>query len=344
VRFSRRSLLIGGGALATATVAGGFGDALVLRPKSLAQATFIPVTATPIDRLSVSDPDRTRFGSLLFRSGLELKSSLSGFGGFSALWRSPSGQHLVAVADHAHWLRARVETAEGRLSGLADTVLTPLVLDSGKPLAKSRFFDTESLAVAGRTAFIGAERSQDIIRFDWDRAGIPARGRPIPVPEEIKDLPYNRGLEAMGIAPPRSPLAGALVAIAERDGRGGDTPTKGFILTGRHPGTFHVARSDAYEIADLAFLPDGDLLLLDRRFSLIGGFGIRLRRVAGQAVRPGALVDGAAIFESDASQQIDNMEGLAVHREGRDVVLTLISDDNFSPFQRTLLLEFTLVA
>jgi hypothetical protein len=38
------------------------------------------------------------------------------------------------------------------------------------------------------------------------------------------------------------------------------------------------------------------------------------------------------------------MEGLAVHRSAAgDVVLTLVSDDNFSPVQRTLLLQFTLL-
>lgn len=343
MRLSRRSLLIGGGALATATLASGFTDVLVPRPRPLAQDTAVPVTAVPIDRFSVADPDRTRFGNLLFRSGLELRSPASGFGGFSALWRSADGARLVAVSDNAHWLRARVETSEGRLSGLSDAVLAPLLLETGKPLAKSRFFDTESLAIAGRTAFIGAERSQDVIRFDWEPSGRLARGRPIPVPKEVEELPNNRGLEAMAVAPPRSPLAGSLVAVAERDERGSATPTKGFILTGRHRGTFYVARSDDYEVSDLAFLPAGDLLLLDRRFSLLGGFAIRLRRVAGAAIRPGALVDGSILYESDAAQQIDNMEGLSVHREGLDTVLTLISDSNFSPLQRTILLEFALI-
>ena len=42
--------------------------------------------------------------------------------------------------------------------------------------------------------------------------------------------------------------------------------------------------------------------------------------------------------------QIDNMEGLSVHRDSSGaLVLTLISDDNFSPLQRTLMLQFTLV-
>ena len=41
--------------------------------------------------------------------------------------------------------------------------------------------------------------------------------------------------------------------------------------------------------------------------------------------------------------QIDNMEGLSVHRDAAGaLVLTLISDDNFSLLQRTVLLQFTL--
>jgi hypothetical protein len=37
------------------------------------------------------------------------------------------------------------------------------------------------------------------------------------------------------------------------------------------------------------------------------------------------------------------MEGLSVHRTAAgDVVLTLVSDDNFSPLQRTILLQFKL--
>jgi hypothetical protein len=60
-------------------------------------------------------------------------------------------------------------------------------------------------------------------------------------------------------------------------------------------------------------------------------------------VSPGALVDGPVLFEADLGYAIDNMEGLSVHRTASgETVLTLISDDNFSVLQRTLLLQFTL--
>ena len=61
-------------------------------------------------------------------------------------------------------------------------------------------------------------------------------------------------------------------------------------------------------------------------------------------MKPGALLDGPALIFADLNFQIDNMEGLAVHRAATgELVLTLISDDNFSPIQRNVLLQFTLV-
>jgi hypothetical protein len=60
-------------------------------------------------------------------------------------------------------------------------------------------------------------------------------------------------------------------------------------------------------------------------------------------VQPGALVDGPVLIDVGMSHEIDNMEGLSVHRSPRgEVVLTLISDDNFSVLQRTVLLQFVM--
>lgn len=331
--LTRRNLIIGGGALAAAGVAG---RALAQRPQAFRNATRINVTAQPVSRLSATDPDRTRFGSLFFRSGLDLKSDVSAFGGFSGLWRSAKGQEIVALADNAQVLKARIETSDGRLSGLSDALMSPLLLSDGQLARRSRYYDTESLAISGNAAFVGVERNHAVIRYERDGQGSLVEGVPIPVPKELKDLPSNGGLEALALAPQRSLLAGALVGIAE----GG----KGFILTGPRQGLFEVTGRDGYDATDLAFLDTGDALILERRFSLFGGFGCRLRRIASSAIKAGAHVSGEVIYESEASHQIDNMEGLAVHREGSETVVTMISDNNFnSHLQRTLMLEFSLV-
>ena len=50
------------------------------------------------------------------------------------------------------------------------------------------------------------------------------------------------------------------------------------------------------------------------------------------------------VIEADLAYQIDNMEGLTWHRSTKgEIILTLISDDNFNHFlQRTILLQFAL--
>ncbi|WP_262272501.1 esterase-like activity of phytase family protein [Microvirga yunnanensis] len=332
MRLTRRGFLTGAAA-AAATLAC-TGVAVAQRPQAFRGATAIDVEARPISRLSTTDPDRSRFGALMFRSGIDLRSPVSAFGGFSGLWRSANGREIVALADNAQVLKARIETSDGRLSGLSGPVLSPLILSNGVPLRRSRYYDTESLALAGNAAYVGVERNHAVIRFDRTATGSIVRGVPIPVPKELRDLPSNAGLEAVGVAPPGSPLSGALVGIAE----GGS----GFILTGPRQGAFQIALSDGYSVTDLAFLPDGDAVVLERSFSLFGGFGCRLRRIEAGAVKSGARLDGEILYESEASHQIDNMEGLAVHREGGDIVLSLISDDNFSSLQKTVLLEFAL--
>jgi hypothetical protein len=85
-------------------------------------------------------------------------------------------------------------------------------------------------------------------------------------------------------------------------------------------------------------------LVLERKFSLLSGIGIRIRRIALTSVAPGAVVDGPPIFDADLGHQIDNMEGIDAYvTPDGETVLTMVSDDNFSMLQRTLLLQFTLV-
>ena len=49
------------------------------------------------------------------------------------------------------------------------------------------------------------------------------------------------------------------------------------------------------------------------------------------------------LLDLDLAHEIDNMEGLAIHREAGRTIVTMISDDNYSSLQRTILLEFDLV-
>lgn len=289
------------------------------------------------------NPEKTRFGALTFRGGLVLTGNHPRFGGFSGLWRSENGSDLVAVTDNGFWLTAKARSEGGRIVGLDEAQLAPILGASGRPLHRSRYFDTESLAIADGVAYLGVERTHDVLRFDFGREGVAARARIVAVPREVKRLPNNRGLEAIAVVPAGHPLAGAVVAISERSDAE-DEATLGVILGGRQPGLFKVARHDGYDITDMAFLPGGDIVLLERWYRPLRGVGMRIRRIAGASLKPGALLDGPYLIEADLGQEIDNMEGLCVHRDGAKTVLTLISDDNFSFIQRTVLLEFELAS
>jgi hypothetical protein len=300
----------------------------------------VAITTRPIKAFEPRSPEKTRFGSLTFRGGLVLTGNHPRFGGFSGLWRSPDGRDLVALTDNAFWLTAKARSEGGRVVALEEAELAPMLGASGKPLHRSRYFDTESLAIVDGTAYVGVERTHDVLRFDWGREGVAARAQIVPVPREVKRLPSNKGLEAIAVVPVGHPLAGAVVAIAERSG-GEDEPTLGVIL-GRQPGLFQVIRHDGFDITDMAYLPGGDILLLERWYRPMRGVGMRIRRIAGASLKAGALLDGPYLIEADLGQEIDNMEGLCVHLDQGRTILTLISDDNFSFIQRTILLEFEL--
>ena len=83
--------------------------------------------------------------------------------------------------------------------------------------------------------------------------------------------------------------------------------------------------------------------MLERRFSYSEGIKMRIRRIAAKDLKPGALISGEVLLEANDSLNIDNMEAIAVHRGASgETVLTLISDDNFSALQRTLIMQFAL--
>jgi hypothetical protein len=302
----------------------------------------IDVRATPITHFDNRDNDLRRFGKLEFRGGLELTSPSRDFGGISGLRMEPDGSRFLAVTDAGRWLRGRLVYSGSAPAGIADAEMAPMLGADGKPLAAHGWHDTEAIAEDAGTIYVGIERVHRIVKYDFAKNGFRARGVPVPVPPEFKSFPSNKSIEALAIVPNGLPLAGTLIVITEAalDAAGNN---KAFLLGGPNPGAFSVRRLDNFDITDCALLPGGDLLILERRFSFLRSAS-RIRRIAAGDLRPGATVDASVVFYADFGQQIDNFEGLGLHRAASgETVLTLVSDDNFSPLQRTLLMQFTLM-
>lgn len=301
----------------------------------------IDVQARPLAGFEVRDSSKRQFGPLEFRGGLVLSSSSSRFGGISALKVQADGARFIAATDKAWWLRGRLVYDGTRPAAIADAEMAPMLGSDGRTLAARGWYDTEAIAQDGGTLYVAIERVHQIVRFDYGRDGLRARATPITTPAALRSLPANRGIEALVFVPRGLPLAGTLIAFSER-GLDKAGNIRGFLI-GPKPGTFTVRRIADFDISDAAMLPGGDLLLLERKFSWTGGLWLRLRRVALAEVRPDAVLEGSVLFEVDLGYEIDNMEALSIHRgAGGEIVLTMISDDNFSIIQRTLLLQFTL--
>ncbi len=314
-------------------------------PYRVDEPVSIEVNARPLPSFDIRDRARTRFGSLEYRSGLILTSSFSGFGGLSALRLDARGERFIAVSDQGSWFTGRIVYRGRQMAGLDDVEAAPLLGADGRPITSTRgWYDSESLALDGSFAYVGLERVNQVLRYDFAKGFTRARGEVIALPPAARKLPNNKGLEALVFVPKGLPLAGTLIAFSER-GLDGNGNLIAFLVGGKTTGQFSVRRTENFDISDGVLLPSGDLLILERKFSWIGGVGIRIRRLALSDIAPGAIVDGPAIFNADLGNEIDNMEGIDAHvtAEG-ETVLTMISDDNFSLIQRNLLLQFTLMA
>jgi len=303
----------------------------------------IEIDAAPVESFDTRDASRVRFGQLEFRGGLVLTSSEPSFGGISSLSMEPDGAHFLAVTDQGSWLRGRIVYRDGRPAGIADAEMAPILGADGNPLAARHWFDSESLTFgADGMVYVGIERVEKIVRFDLRRDGLAARGQPIAVPDDFKTFTHNKSLECLAAPPKGAPHAGSLIAVTEHS-LDADGNHRSFVLRGKQFTRFSVQRSDDFDVSDCAIMGT-DLLLLERRIGPLISAAIRIRKMPLAAIKDGAMVDGMVLLQADLGYQIDNMEGLGVHRNAQgETILTLISDDNFSPIQRNLLLQFALV-
>jgi hypothetical protein len=314
----------------------------VAAPRYATGPVRIVIDATPIASFDNRDPSKVRFGDLEFRGGLALESRHPAFGGISGIHMESGGNRFIAITDKGSWLRGRIIYRDGRPAGITDAEMAPVLGPDGRPLADRGWYDTESLAERDGVLYVGVERVEQIVRFDYRRDGLLARGQPISVPADFKTLTYNKSLECVA-APQQGPLAGELIAVSEYslDGAGN---LRSFLIGTNQVTRFSVKRTDEFDVSDCTILPPDDILLLERRFSLVRGIAIRIRRMPLSNLKEGAVVDGHTMIEADLAYQIDNMEGISIHRTTNgETIITIVSDDNFSVLQRNLLLQFAVV-
>ena len=275
-------------------------------------------------------------GPLRPLGGLVLAPDLLGGGGFSGVHLAPD-LTLTLISDRGHWAEARLLLDGLTPIGLHPLRHGPLRDEAGKPIPRGFAADAEALArLPDGTWLVAFERRHRIRAYRH----LDGPGTYVAAPPGLENAPPNGGLESLAVLPD-----GRLFAIAETF-TPPDRPELRHAWLGV-PGRWtplYWQPAPGFHPTDGAILPDGRALVLERRFSLLGGFAARLALTAPDALRSareGAVLHGETILMlDDAPLPSENWEAVAVTRFGDQTLVALISDDNESILQRSLLLLF----
>lgn len=264
---------------------------------------------------------------LHFVAGWKVSSSEPNFGGISALARQAGG--FIALSDAGTLIRFSLNRNNQARATIA-SIPKACGLDAART---SR--DAESL-VRGRAGALW-------IGFEWDNriCAIDGSGVRLARPRAMQGWPITYGAESM------ARLAdGRIFVIAERRSLSRTRIAPGLIFEGdpARPGTrtlgFGYRLLDDYRATDAALLPDGKLLILERRHDRLFSFPGKLKILSSNAVAANTVVAGRTLLQLGPPDLDQNFEAVAVSQAGGRTFVWLMSDDNFLPVQQTMLLLF----
>lgn len=347
--LSVRRVISRRGLLAAGVVAACFATAFAAEKADISNLSphDITVSARSIG-FSGGQPDKREFGRLIFLGGLAISSKSEYFGGYSGIAVDAKGQRFLAISDSGSWLSGEFTYKDGLLAGLSAARVGPIPQKDGTPFTKNRDRDAEAIVALKHGSLDGRyliafERRHRIEEYAFEKGEMrgPVGRRQLPQP--LKGMKSNDGMESTTILR-GGPHAGAMVSFAEKKLTADGRHTGAMVKDGKsHP--LFIRRNEEFDISDMQSLKDGSLMVLERSFIPARlKLGIRLRHIRAADVKSGATLDGDILMDAGSALEIDNFEGLAVHEnEDGESVLTIISDDNFSFIQRTLLMQFKLM-
>jgi hypothetical protein len=286
--------------------------------------------------LDRKNPERRQFGSLTFVSAYQLESKDKRFGGLSGLSIGPDGK-LYAISDHGFWISAKMITnPSGALVDLMDWQIAPMLTTTNTPVTEA-LRDAEALALAQDGSFLVAfEGVHRIWRYDPPSETFDSTPLPVPIPAAMTRAPSNGGIEGLTVLP-----EGRLLALTEefanRDGS-----FKGWLIDNGQFAELSYFPSKGFRVTDCAALDNGDVLVLERRYVPFDIWSARLALVDGKSIQSGSKLRGRELLRLEQPLAAENFEGLAVQQTSKGTMIYIVSDDNYNPFQQTLLMQFLL--
>lgn len=252
---------------------------------------------------------------------------------------------LYAVSDDGFIVHLRPTFTEGVLTGV-DLAAAHLLRDAaGRPYEEA-MTDAEGLvAQAARNGTSGDtelvvsfERRPRISVFRPDGELV----RDVTLPSSLRDIEAysgkNHELEAL-TAHERF----GLITAPERPLKASDPLRFTLYSLDGKEWTYTPLDAEHSTLAGLESMPDGDLLVLERRFSSILKpviFALRRISLPTNGAPPDRPVREVVHFDTSKGWAVDNFEAIARHEGNR---YFMISDDNDSMIQKTLLLYFEIL-
>ena len=272
---------------------------------------------------------------LRYVDGWSLSSRDRDFGGLSSLMIGDG--KFVSLSDSGAVIRFGID-ASGQVN---DASVNPLPRGCASD-ADKRDRDSESIArdPATGTYWIGFEWRNVICRSD----ALLAKAERLVKPEVMKHWSKTGGPEAI------VRLADGRFLIFAEFAQGSDALPE-IVIADRDPTAPDVRFSRAlymvpehhFSPTDAAELPDGRLLVINRRFEPPAYFSARLSLLDRIPAKVNGIVTGKTIAKFGRPGLTSNFEGVALSNEGGRTFVWLISDDNYMWIESTYLLKFELL-
>ncbi|HEY1236629.1 MAG TPA: esterase-like activity of phytase family protein [Candidatus Binatia bacterium] len=307
-----------------------------LPPRSALSSGNTPLVDLSTVEVDPKQPQGTDYGALTLLSAFRLSSKDKRFGGLSGLSIGSDGR-LYAISDNGYWLSARmVRDQNDLLLNLVDWQISPLLTPNGTA-ASGRLRDAEALTRAKDGSFLVAFEGVHRI---WRYAAPPLTMKSVPeivkTSPELARAPGNGGMEGIASFPD-----GRLLILTEEFANP-DGSFKGWLVNRERAVELSYIPSPGFHVTDCAALDNGDVLVLERRYVPFGILSARITIVEDKRLRAGAKLIGKELLKLEQPLAAENYEGIAVQRTPRGTIIFIVSDDNYSSFQQTLLLQFLL--
>ena len=298
----------------------------------------IEISSTRLEWSQDRDDVSKTFGALKPVAVYELDSTDSRWGGLSGI-DFLDQDTLVIVSDDGKlvWLDIDPETFEP-----ASTAGIAVLRDSeGDPLDGKKDADAEGLAWSGDALFVSFERNHRVLAYDIAVCGSGARGVEVLefAPNGFglgKSIEDNRGLEALAI----DEASNLFLGLETNDG---GSPVGLFGEVGETGFNNRLPSPELTMLTGLDSVEGGEAP--DRLYSIFRSYdplrGNRIALAVTEVGEDGTFSETDQFVIWGSSLLVDNFEGVAAMPLTPDTDrIVIVSDDNFSDRQKTLLAVF----